>query len=104
MRPGFGPLQVVLRAAHDHLMAVIDVVLQHLLEIERLRTAIDNGQHHDPVSGLQHAMAIELVEHDFSLGFPLALKYDAQPFAARFVANIGKSVDGFVAHQIGYFL
>ena len=104
MRPSFGPLQVELGATHDYFVAVIDIVLQHLLEIERLRTAIDNGQHHYPVGRLQHAMAIELVEHDFGLGFPLAFKYNAQPLAARLVADIGKSVDGLVAHLIGDFL
>ena len=49
-------------------------------------------------------MAIELVKHDFGLGIPLAFKYNAQTLTARFVADIGKSVDGFVAHQIGDFL
>ena len=104
MRPRFGFLQVELGAAHDHLVAVINIVLQHLLEIEHLRTAIDDGQHHYSIGGLQHAMAIELVKHDFGLGIPLAFKYNAQTLTARFVADIGKSVDGFVAHQIGDFL
>ena len=84
-------------------MAVIDIVLQHLLEIEHFGAAFDDGQHHYPVRGLQHAVTVELVEYDFGLGIPLNLKNNAQSRATRFIADIGESVDRLVPNQFGYF-
>ena len=98
MSPRFGLLQIKLRAPQNYIVPMLDIVLQHLLDIEHFGTALDDGQHHHPIRRLQHAMTIELVQHDFGLGIALAFENDAQTIATRFVADIAQTFYGFVAH------
>ena len=54
---GLGPAQLVLGAADDDLALVADVVLDQLLEAERARHAVDEGDHVDAEGALHRACA-----------------------------------------------
>ena len=64
VRAGLGLAQLVLGAADHHLALVADVVLDQLLEAERPRHAVDEGDHVDPEGALHLRVLVELVEHD----------------------------------------
>ena len=104
MGPCLGLGQVEAGAAQNHVVPVLDVVLQHLLEIEDLRAAVDDCQHHHPEGRLQHAVREKLVENDFGLGRPFQLDDDTHAAAPGFVADGGDILDGLVAHQVGHLL
>ena len=78
---GLGAAQLVLGAAGDDLALVADVVLDQLLEAERLRHAVDEGDHVDAEGALHRGALVELVEHD--LGRVAAALESRSPGACR---------------------
>ncbi len=46
-------VEVELGAADDDFVAVLDEVLEHLLQVHHLRHAVDQGQHDHAEGGLQ---------------------------------------------------
>ena len=71
--------QLVLRAAHDHVALVVDVVLDDRQQAERARHAVDQGDHVHAEGRLQLGVLVELVEDD--LRDRVALELDHEPDA-----------------------
>ena len=84
-----GFAQLVLRAAADHVHAMVDEELQELEQSELARLAGDDGEQDHSV-GLLHLRHLEkLVEDDFRLFVALHFDDDAHAVAVAFIANVG---------------
>src|SRR5262249_46060538 len=71
VRGPLGLAQLVLGAAADHLLAVPQVLLQHLLEAERPGAAVHQGQQDDAGGALEGRELVELVEDQVGVGAAL---------------------------------
>ena len=94
--------QLVLRAAHDDLALVVDVVLDDLAQRQRPRHAVDERDHVDAERRLQRGVLVELVEDD--LGDLVALERDDDPHAAALggvVLEVGDPADLLLADELG---
>ena len=99
---GLGPAQLVLGAADHDLALVADVVLDQLLEAERARHAVDQGDHVDPEGALHRGALVELVEHDLGrVAAALGLDHQAHAGAVGLVAQVGDPGDLFFADEVG---
>src|SRR4030095_13412370 len=93
-QPGqdMGPLlrarQVVARPPGDYFAAELDERLQHLLEIDDLRAAVDQRQHDDAEGGAHLGVRVELVEDDLRQLGPSQLEYHPDALTVRLVANL----------------
>ena len=61
---GLGLAELVLGAANDDVALVVDVVVDQLLEPERARHAVDQGDHVHAERVLHRRVLVELVQHD----------------------------------------
>ena len=94
--------QLVLGAPGHDLALVGDVVLDQLLEAERARHAVDQGDHVDAEGGLHRGPLVELVEHDLGrVAAALGLDHQAHARAVRLVAQVGDAGDLFLADEVG---
>src|SRR5262249_15442978 len=83
-------------APADDLHPVPEELLQHLLDRQRARPAIDEGKQDDADRLLQWRKLIELVEHDLRVGVTLDVDDDAYRLAgagARLIAHGGDALD-----------
>ena len=101
---GLGLAQLVLRAPHDHVALVVDVVVDDLEQRERPRHAVDERDRVHAERRLQHRVLVELVQHD--LGDHVALELDHEPHArlVRLVAQVGDLGDLLVVDHLGDLL
>ncbi len=89
VRALLGAAQLVLRAAHDDLALVVDVVADHLAQRQRARHVVDQRDHVDAERGLQRRVLVELVEDDLRDRVALELDHDPHPVAVGLVAQVG---------------
>ena len=88
-------------AARDDLAPVAQECLEHLLEAEQLRLAVDERDHVDAEHGLERRLREQVVQHDFGDFTALQLDDDAHAVLVGLVAQLGDAVDFLVAHQLG---
>src|SRR5690242_3552941 len=96
--------QFILRAAPNHIDAVLDEILQKLNEAELPRLSADNGEQDHAKRFLHLRHLEELVEDNFRLLIALHFNHDAHPVAIAFVANIGHAFDLLVVDQLSDML
>jgi hypothetical protein len=102
---GLRAAQLVLGPAGDDLALVADVVADQLLEAERPRHAVDEGDHVDPERGLHLCVLVELVEDDLRrIAAPLELDHQPHPRAIGLVAKVRDPGDLLVADEVGDLL
>ena len=77
--PGLRGIEVELGPPDDDLVAVLDVVLEQLLEVHHLRRALVERQHDHAEGGLHRGVLVELVQHH--VGDRVALEVDDDPHA-----------------------
>ena len=96
--------QLVLRAPHDHVALVVDVVLDDRQQAERARHAVDQRDHVHAERRLQRRVLVELVEHD--LRDRVALQLDDEPDArlVGLVAQVGDLLEPAVLDLLGDLL
>ena len=103
-----GPLlclaQVILGAADDYVVAVLDEVLDAVLEGEYARTSMDEGDIVDAEGALQVGHLEQLVEHDVGIGVALHVNDDAHALAACLVIDIGDAVNLLLIAEHGNLL
>ena len=102
-RPPLGFAQQILRPPADDLDAVAQEFFQHLLERQRPRPAIDQGQQDDADGLLQRRKLVELIEHQVRVGvaFDIADEPDRLAVAGtRFVADGADALDAFILDKI----
>ena len=88
VRPGARLLEVVLGPAPDDLAAVVDVVLEHALERQRLGLAVDEREHVEVEGRLQGGVLEQVVQHLVRVGVALDLDEDPHPVAVGLVAEV----------------
>ena len=88
-------------AAGDHLATVRQEALQHLLQVQQLRLAVDQRDHVHAEGVLQLGLLVQIVEHDLGDFAALELEHHAHARFVGFVADIGNTVELLVAHQFG---
>ncbi len=93
--------QVVDRPARDDLAPVAQERVQHLLERQQLRLAVEQRDHVDAEHRFHRRQLEELVEHELAVLAALELDDDAQPVLVRLVAQLRDALDLLVAHEVG---
>src|SRR6516164_8098135 len=100
--PYVGLAQPVGGAPNDDVELVRDVVTDHLVQAQRARHPVDNGQHVGAETGLQLGVLVEVIEHH--LGHRVALELDddahTHPVAAL-VFDVGDAGQPAVADLLG---
>ena len=99
-----GLLQVELGAPANDDLAPLDVVLQHGLDGQRLRLAVDERDDVGVEGHLQGGVLEEVVEDLARGGVPLALDDDAHAVAIGLIAQVGDAVDLAGLDQVGDLL
>jgi len=87
--------------ARDHFAAVRQEALQHLLEVQQLRLAIDQRHHVHAEGVLQLGLLVQVVEHHFRHFAPFQLDHHAHARLVGLVADVGNAVELLVAHVFG---
>ena len=98
-----GLAQFEARAAQNDLAAMLDVALDHFLEIKRLGLALVNGKGVDAEGNFKLRVLVEFVDDD--LGQTVALEFHDEPrVLVRLVAHGRDFRDDLLVHQIGNLL
>ena len=63
MRAGQSFIQIVLGAAADNLLLMLQIIIEHLLEVEHSGLAVNQRQHYGAECFLELGVFIEIVEH-----------------------------------------
>src|SRR5262249_8557528 len=101
--PPLGLAQQILGPAADDLDAMPQKLLQHLLETERSRPAVHQGQQNDAHRLLQRRELIQLIQHQLGVGVALDVGDEAHGLAAAgttFVADGSDALDTLVLDQL----
>ena len=88
----------------DHLAAVADEGLEHLLEVEGARLAILQGDHVDAEDVLQLGLGEEVVDHHLAGLAALDLDHHPQAVLVGLVAQLGDALDALLLDQLGDLL
>ena len=96
-----GALQIVLRAAHDDLAAVLQKMDQHFLQGQDTRLVVDQRQHDDAKGRLQLRVGVKLVQHHLGNRVALEVDNDAHAVAVGFVTQIGNAFDLLGPYHLG---
>src|SRR5207247_1570721 len=86
---------------NDDGMAMLDEVLEDLLQVHFLRRPVDQGEHDRAEGRLHLRMLVELVQHDGRHGIALQVDDDAHPLAVRIILDVRDPVDLFVVRELG---
>ncbi len=81
-----GLAQQVPRAPADHVHLVIDVVADHLRQVQRPRDAVDEREHDGAERFLQLRRLVELVQQHLRVGGALALDHEPHALAVGLVS------------------
>ena len=100
--PGAGEIE--LGAPDDDLLAVVDEVLQQLLEVEDLRLVVEHPEQNDAEGGLHLGELVEVVEHHLGDGVALELDDHPDAIAVGLVAEIGDALEALGLDQVGDLL
>ncbi len=92
------------RAAHHHVVAVLDEVFDQVAQREQLRTAVHQRDVVHGERGLQRRVLVKGVEHHARHGVLLEDHDDAQTVAVRLVVDVGDALDLLVVDQVGDLL
>ena len=93
--------EVEVGPAPDDLAAVVDVVLEHRLQRQRLRLAVDQGEHVQVERGLQRRVLEQVVQHLVRVRVALDLDVDPHPVAIGLVAQVADALELLVLDEVG---
>ena len=93
--------QVEARPPGHHFLAVRDEVLEHLLQGERLRQALHEGEVVDAEGGLKLRVGEELVQDDLRRDALPQVDDDPHAVPVRFVVQVDDAVDLLLLHEVG---
>ncbi len=104
MLPVLGRAQIVLAAAHHDLVAMLEEVLQHLLQRHDPGHPVHEGQHDHAEGRLHLRVLVQLIQHDIRNGIPLQLDHQPDAIPVGLVPEIGNVLDATVANELGDLL
>ena len=103
--PLLGLPEVVLGPSRDDVDLVIDVVADHLGEVQRARNAVDERQHDHTEGLLELGVLVELVQDDLGIGAALEVDHETHAGPARgVVLEVGDVLDLAGLHEVGDLL
>ena len=100
----FGFRQLVARAPLDDFFLVLDVVVQHFLERQHARHAVDKCEHDDAEADLQLCVLEQLVDDDLRQCVRLELDDDVDALAIGCVVDVADLGKLLVAHELAELL
>ena len=99
-----GPLlrlaQFILGPAHDDIVTVLEVVEDHLPQVQQLRTPLDQGNVVDREAGLELRVLVQLVEDHVRDGVPLEIKHDPHALPVGLVPDLADAVNLLVVDEV----
>ncbi len=95
-----GLLQLVLAAAHDHILPVLQEMDQHALQAQQPRLAFDQRQQRHAEGLLQRGQLEQVRQHLARLDGARHLDADPHPRAVGFIAQIGQPFQPAIARQL----
>jgi hypothetical protein len=104
VQPLLGLLQIEARAAHHHVVPVLDEVADHVAQVEQVGTAVHQR---DVVHGerrLQRRILVKRIEHHARHGILFEDDDDAESLTVRFVVDVGDALDLLVVDHVGDLL
>src|SRR5438874_2564362 len=104
VRPLLRARELVPRPAGDDLAPEADERLQHFLEVDDLRAAVDEGQHDDPEARLHLRVLVELVQDDLRDLAAAQFEDDPDALPVRLVADLRDTLDLLLLHELGDLL
>ena len=99
---GFG--QLVFGAANDDFGAMLDKIMNELLQVQRHRAAFDEAHVIDTERALQLRVLVEVIEDHAGHGVALEVVHDAHAIAVRLVAHVRNALNLLVVDKRGGFL
>ena len=103
--PGAGLIEPEAGPPLDHLHLVVEVVADHLADVEGAGDAVDQRDGVDPEGVLELGQLVELVEDDLGDGRVLELDHQPGPDPGRrLVAEVGDALEPLVVDQVGDLL
>ena len=96
-----GLAQLVDGTPGHHFAAVADEHLEHVLQVQRARLAVDQGHHVDAEHALQLGLGIEVVEDHLAHLAATQLDDHAHAVLVGLVAQLGNTLDLLLFHQLG---
>ena len=97
-------LEIVLAPPSDDVAAVVDVVLEDLLEREGPRLRVDEREHVEVERRLHGGVLVQVVEHERRVVVALHLDDDAHALAVALVPDIRDAGEALVLHELGDLL
>ncbi len=97
-------LQVVLGATDGDVVAVLDEVLDALLQRQEARTPLDQGDVVDGERRLQGRHLEQFIQQHVGVGVALAVHDDAHALTARLVVDVGHALNLVLVGQVGNVL
>ena len=99
-----GPAQVIAGSPGHDVHLVVDVVPDHLGQVQRAWHAVHQRQHDDAEGILELGLLIELVQHHLRVRASLAVDDQPHPVAVGFVFEVGDVLHLAGLHQVGDLL
>ena len=99
MGPGLGFVQLELRPADDHFLAVVDIKLDKLGNIHHPRLAVIERQHVAVKGLLQFSVLVQQIDHRLRNHIAFQLDHDTHAVFVRLVAQVGHAFNITIIHQ-----
>ena len=96
-----GGVEVELGAPGDHLVPVIDVPEDDVLQVHHLGRAVVEREHDDAEGGLHRGVLVELVQHHVRDGVALELDDDPHAVLVGLVVHPGDALELLLRRQLG---
>ena len=101
--------QIVLRAAANNVLLVLQIIVKDLLQVKNLRLSVHQRKHNGAESLLQLRMLIQIVEHHHRINILLQLQYHTHTVFIRLIAQRAQAFKTFFFiklrnffHQAGF--
>ena len=101
--PIFRLAKLKLGSPSDNFVPVIDIMADHLLQIESSRSAMNQRNNVHPECVLELRVLVELILHDQRQGIAFEFDNDAHSVAIGLVTEIGNAFDLFISREHGDF-
>ena len=96
--------QFVNRPTGHDFAAVPQEGIQHFLEVQRLRLAVDQRHHIDTEHGLKLGVGKQVIDHHIRILAPAQLDHHPDTFLVGFVPKLGNALDPLLLDQLGDLL
>ena len=97
----FSFMQIKSGTSDDDLFLMLDIVCEHLLQCQNLRHTVNECQINHAEIILHLRIFIQMIEDDLRIGIAFEFDDDTHTFTVGLIAQIGNTVDFFIADQFG---